>query len=487
MLHLTAPVQYTGTKCGAYISKVQPDVEVLAIAVTDVPSTQAEFDAKRGARDFIICKFLVLGIGPPGFGKVPYKHKHKAKKGASDEEQGKSLYETVDSSLVKFYAYEKGDTNKDKGVRCDDCFGVLCPGLCLTFFLREEMFQASKVIAEKNISKMEFVCLQVASSNSTGATAGYLLKLKKLRYSPPPDDLMHALTKMPATEEAYELLMEQYRSAYPTMKGGISDKLDVKYCVVSSMGRDVFASYDAEEGFVICNAAINNKEGFTDEIVVHESLVLARFDTVCVQTALRILNIALSLDAVSLVLQTAPETTIALNDDRPTAPNTALCLLCDYNKLLFFDALKHVGALAWVQDEMRGFSHNTPEEMQVATVIGNMHLELAKEKDSAFSTFTYTCTDVIYKDHANTAHHIYVRIHDEVHLSNGPDTQCGSAPKFISHDRPGPCNAVDIMLKPQNGSAPAKKILSLQMRRGAMSSVCSKRKRPNLLEDMDGR
>jgi hypothetical protein len=292
---------------------------------------------------------------------------------------------------------------------------------------------------------------------------------------------------MPATEEAYELLMEQYRSAYPTMKGGISDKLDVKYCVVSTMGRDVFASYDAEEGFVICNAAINNKEGFTDEIVVHESLVLARFDTVCVQTALRILNIALSLDAVSLVLQTAPETTIALNDDRPTAPNTALCLLCDYNKLLFFDALKHVGALAWVQDEMRGFSHNTPEEMQVATVIGNMHLELAKEKDSAFSTFTYTCTDVIYKDHANTAHHIYVRIHDEVHLSNGPETQCGSAPKFISHDRPGPCNAVDIMLKPQNGSAPAKKILSLQMRRGAMSSVCSKRKRPNLLEDMDGR
>lgn len=486
MLHLTAPVQYTSTKCGAYISKVQPDVEVLAIAVTDVPNTQAEFDAKRGARDFIICKFLILGIGPPGFGKVPYKHKHKAKKGASDEEQGKSLYETIDSSLVKFYAYEKGDTNKDKGVRCDDCFGVLCPGLCLTFFLREEMFQASKIIADKNISKMEFVCLQVASSNVTGATAGYLLKLKKIRYIPPPDDLMHALAKMPATEDAYEQLMEQYRSAYPTMKGGISDKLDVKYCVVSSMGRDVFASYDEEEGFVICNAAINNKEGFTDEIVVHESLVLSRFDTVCTQTALRILNIALSLDAVSLVLQTAPETTIALNDDRPTAPNTALCLLCDYNKLLFFDALKHVGALAWVQDEMRSFSHSIPEEMQVSTVIGNMQLELAKEKDSAFSTFTYTCTDVIYKDHANTAHNIYVRIHDEVHLSHGPDNFGASAPKFISHERPGPCNAVDIMLKPHNSHAPAKKILSLQMRRGAMSSLCSKRKRPNLLEDIDG-
>jgi hypothetical protein len=486
MLHLTAPVQYTSTKCGSYISKVQPDVEVLAIAVTDVPSTQAEFDAKRGARDFIICKFLILGIGPPGFGKVPYKHKHKAKKGASDEEQGKSLYESIESSLVKFYAYEKGDTNKDKGVRCDDCFGVLCPGLCLTFFLREEMFQASKVISEKAISKTEFVCLQVASSNVTGATAGYLLKLKKIRYIPPPDDLMHALSNMPRTEDAYEALMEQYRSAYPTMKGGISDKLDVKYCVVSSMGRDVFASYDAEDGFVICNAAINNKEGFTDEIVVHESLVLSRFDTECVHTALRILNIALSLDAVSLVLQTAPETTVALNDDRPTAPNTALCLLCDYNKLLFLDALKHAGALAWVQDEMRAF-RNIPEDTKMQTAIGNMQLELAKGSDSSFCTLTYSCTDYIYKDHADTAHHVYIRIHEEVHVHNSPNFlhKLESAPKFISHEKSGPCNTVDILLKPQSGSAPAQQILSLQMRRGAMSSVGSKRKRPNLLQDIE--
>ncbi len=47
----------------------------------------------------------------------------------------------MDVELVKFYVYEKGDTNKDKGVRCHDYFGVLAPGLCLTFFLREEMFQ----------------------------------------------------------------------------------------------------------------------------------------------------------------------------------------------------------------------------------------------------------------------------------------------------------------------------------------------------------
>jgi len=64
-------------------------------------------------------------------------------------------------------------------------------------------------------------------------------------------------------EDAYEVLMEQYRSAYPTIKGGISDKLDVKYCVVSSMGRDVFASYDAEEDFVIATRQSTRKDSQT--------------------------------------------------------------------------------------------------------------------------------------------------------------------------------------------------------------------------------
>ena len=480
MLHLVAPVQYNTTKCGSYISKTQPDVEVLAMAVTDVPSTQAEFDAKRGSRDFIICKFLVMAVGPPGFGKVPYKHKHKAKKGAFEEEQGKSLYESVEPSVVKFYAYEKGDTNKDKGVRCDDTFGVLCPGICLTFFLREEMFQSSKIVSDKPISKMQFVCLQVASSNVTSAAAGYLLKLKKVKHIPAPEDLMHALTKMPQTEEAYEVLMEQCRSTHQTMKGVISDKLDVKYCVISSMGHDVFATHDDEEGFVICNAAINNKEGFTDEIVVQESLVLSCFDTSCAKTALRMLNIALSTDAVVLLLQTAPETTIALNDDKPTAPNTALCLLCDYNKLLFLDALKHAGALAWVQDEVRSISNNNQEDKKVSTVMGNVQLEMSKANGHV--TLMYTCTDFIYKDHENTSHNIYIEIHEEQGLPD-PESPLEAASKVISHERSGEYNPLALMLKQNNSTAPPKELLSLQMRRGCMSMLGSKRKRPNLLLD----
>lgn len=484
MLHLTAPVQYNSTKCGAYISKVQPDVEVLAIALDDIPHTQAEFDAKRGSRDFLICKFLVVDIGPAGFGRVPYKHKNKAKKPTSEDEQGKNLYENVESALVKFYAYEKGDTNKDKGVRCDDCFGALCPGLSLTFFLREEMFQSAKIMSDGGIPKLNFVCLQIASSNVSGASAGYLLKLKKIKAIPAPPDLMHAMARIPRTEAAYDVLMGEYRSTYPSMTGSISDRLEVKYCAVSSMGSDVFADYDGGDGFVICNAAIDNKEGFTDEIVVHESLVFACFDTKCVQTALRILNVALSMDAVSLILQTAPETTIALNEDRPTAPNTALHLLCDYNKLFMFDSFKNATTFAWLQDRLRVFSQGTQEDMKAEIAVGNMKLELAKELGSKFSTLMYTCTDLVYKDHANVAHHIHICIHEEV-LMPPPEVACTSAPKFISHAKCGPYNRVDIMLQPHNSPTPPVTIASLQMRRGMMSSVGSKRKRPNLFDDTE--
>lgn len=487
MLHLLAPVHYAATKCGSYISNTnrQPDVELLAVALDDIPHDAAEFDKKRGGRDFYICKFLIVAVGPAGFGKVPYTHKKKGKKG--DEEACKSLYENIESSVVKFYAYEKGDTNKDKGPRVDDCFGVVCPGLCLTFFLREEMFQASKIIADKPIDKTQFVCLQIGSSNvgtdsSKGAAGGWLIKLKKIKSIAPPEDVMQALTKMPATEDAYDVLMSQHRATHATMKGVLSDKVDIKYCAVSSMGRDVFAVYDADDkAFVICNAAINNKEGFTDEIVVQEKKILECFDTQCVDTALRVLNIALSMDAVRMLLQTAPETSIALNEDKPPPPNTALDVLCDYNKLLLLDALKDDAIVSWVQEKLRSFSQAPAQDMADSKVFDSIHLEIARAHDSQFSTLTYTCTDNVYKDHAGIMNHIYIRVHEAVEVNSNACSSRESAPKFIAHARSGSFNRVDILLRQHNTQDPLQLIASLQMRRGAMSTLGSKRKRPNIV------
>jgi hypothetical protein len=291
---------------------------------------------------------------------------------------------------------------------------------------------------------------------------------------------MQAMTKMPATEEAYDLLMSQHRSTHATMKGVLSDKVDIKYCAVSSMGRDVFAVYE-DESFVICNAAINNSEGFTDEIHVQKNLVLACFDTQCVDTALRVLNIALSMDALRLLLQTAPETSIALNEDKPPPPNTALYVLCDYNKLLLFDALKDDAIVSWVQDKQRSFSQMSGQDLKEATTVGNMHLEVAKACDSVFNTLTYTCTDYVYKDHASVMHHIYICVYEEVEVVSEGCSSSESAPKFLAHAKSGAFNRVEILLRQHNTQGPLKPVASLQMRRGAMSTLGSKRKRPNIL------
>lgn len=485
MLHLIAPVQYAATKCGSNISKTQPDVEVLAIAVDNVPHTAEQFEKQRGGRDFCICKFLIVAVGPAGFGRVPFFYKKKGGK-KSDDEACQSLYETIEPSVVKFYAYEKGDTNKDKGPRCDECFGILCPGLCLTFFLREEMFQGGKMMSDRVINKTQYVCLQLGSSNSTAAEKGYLLNLKKIKSIAPPEDVMQALTKMPATEDAYDDLMSQHRATHATMKGVLSDKLDIKFSAVSSMGRDVFAVHDAEDkAFIICNAALNNKEGFTDEIVVQEKKILECFDTQCVHTALCVLNIALSMDAVRMLLQTAPETSIALNEDKPPPPNTALDVLCDYNKLLLFNALKDDKIIAWVSRCLLIFSEAPKKGMNEEITIGNMQLEVSRAQDNTYSTLTYTCTDNVYKDHAGIMNDIYIRVHEEVEVDTEACSSEESAPKFIAHAKSGSFNRVDVLLRQHNTEGPLQLVASLQMRRGAMSTLGSKRKRPNIVTFQD--
>jgi hypothetical protein len=242
------------------------------------------------------------------------------------------------------------------------------------------------------------------------------------------------------------------------------------------MGRDVFAVYE-DDCFVICNAAINNSEGFTDEIHVQKSLVLACFDTQCVDTALRVLNIALSMDALRLLLQTAPETSIALNEDKPPPPNTALYVLCDYNKLLLFDALKDDAIVSWVQDNLRSGSSDSK-------VFGNMQLEVGRAHDSPncpYGKLTYTCTDFVYKDHASVMHHIYICVYEEVEVISEGCSSSESAPKFLAHAKSGAYNRVEILLRQHNTQGPLKPVASLQMRRGAMSTLGSKRKRPNIL------
>ncbi len=53
-------------------------------ALSKLPSSRDEFEKASGTREFVIVKFLVLGLGPPGFDKVPYNSKSRVYDVCSD-------------------------------------------------------------------------------------------------------------------------------------------------------------------------------------------------------------------------------------------------------------------------------------------------------------------------------------------------------------------------------------------------------------------
>jgi hypothetical protein len=136
-----------------------------------------------------------------------------------------------------------------------------------------------------------------------------------------------------------------------------------------------------------------------------------------------------------------------------------------------------------VQDKLRSFAQVASQDVKEATVVGNMQLELSRAHDSVFSTLAYTCTDHVYKDHAGVTHAIHICVHEEVEVASEPETS-ESLPKFIAHAKSGAFNRVDIKLRAHNSTGAAKTVASLQMRRGAMNMLGSKRKRPNILFEL---
>ena len=135
------PVSNAVPSVGSNICPRNPDVEVMAMTLNDTPLTMTGFHEMDGGRGWYNTKFLLLGIGPPGFSSVPYT----ASKKKGEKEVGKRLYELADDGVTtRFFTYEPGKTNKDRGVRVavgaideqpdQDLTATLVPGMCITQF-----------------------------------------------------------------------------------------------------------------------------------------------------------------------------------------------------------------------------------------------------------------------------------------------------------------------------------------------------------------
>ena len=326
-------------RCGMHIAKNQPDVEICAMSLGNLPANKPEFDAARGSREFIIAKFLVLAVGPPGFGKVPYNSKRSV---GQKEEPGKPLYEAMDDGRVRFLSFDKGKTNKDKGDRVDapETSGVLEPGIVLSFFLREDFWDPCRIMpsasGDEAVHVGSVVAMQLSSSNVEAAAKGYLVKLKKVKVLPACLDVFAVLAKLPACEDDYDTRGAKYRADYPAMKGCLDSSSDMRCFAVQTMGAEACAFAHAD-GFVISNAKTHNGEGFCDDIFVPTNVAMLCLQVTDALAALKFLNLALAVGAVGAILKTAASNMLLSTDDMH--PLVALALVVDVNALLCLDAL----------------------------------------------------------------------------------------------------------------------------------------------------
>lgn len=351
MLDLLSPIVNTPLRCGTHISKQQPDVEVYAACLTRIPATKDDFNAMRGQKEYLISKFVVLAVGPAGFGRVPYNSK---KTTGQKEEVGKALYVNEDDR-VRFHSFEKGKTNKDKGARVDTEDGSAClePGLVLTFFLREEFWEPSKVDAACSMEVGSAVCLQIASSNVEACGKGYLLKVKRIKHMVAACDVTSAFARLPSSEADFEALMSKHRTQSPGLKGTLDSSGDLRCFVVKSLGPEACA-FGHNGGILICNAQAHNAEGFCDDIYVPAHVVAQKFQVADSTDLLKLLNVALSAQTVGMLVMSSTKSVLLSDDEVDAHPLVALMLTWDVNRFLDLHALAAPDACDFMQAKKAG-------------------------------------------------------------------------------------------------------------------------------------
>ena len=99
------PAPNTKPAVGNNISSSNPDVEIMALTLSTIPLNMNGFNTLDGGRGWVNSKFLILGVGPPGFSSVPYTHNKKS----TEKEAGKRLYELAEDGSTLLFSYEKGE------------------------------------------------------------------------------------------------------------------------------------------------------------------------------------------------------------------------------------------------------------------------------------------------------------------------------------------------------------------------------------------
>ena len=343
---------------GKNISPNQPDVEVLAMLLRDFPVTKSAFNAARGDREWVMLQAGVVSVGPAGFSSVPYTASNAKKKDTTASL--KRLYDdSVHTNKVVVYPYEKGKTNKDKGVRVDvmteedteeeiAATAVLQTGMCFTQFMREESFNddgrffVSRPETETEVLKAgTMVFLQISASNIDQARKGNLFKVRKLKVS---EDCATAIDKQlrekqfPRSRPEFEAVMEEMSQQKAVQKQRYTGGSKFFHTKPEA---SAFACEDTDSDSVV----LAEFGGELDEVFCAKDLVLEATGCYDIQRAIKILTLALATGSLSLVVCSNQLSEGLLLNKRHEHEACWLCI--DFVKMLDLDMVvkyQEVGA-----------------------------------------------------------------------------------------------------------------------------------------------
>ena len=312
---LAAPIARANV-LGKHICTNQPDVEVMALVLNDVPLTSEKFGTMDGGRGWVTMAFTVLQVGPPGFSSVPYTANKKEK-----ESNPLRLYETDDNGATRMYPFEKGKTNKDKGIRVStfasdvpdavpiDATTVLENGVMMSTFMRGDDFALTgddkhpkMFVLDSAFDGLDaipantVVYMQLSASNIDQAKKNQGLKVRKIKSVSSGDVLLGScFSSLPFGERAVGNLMDRSRSQHSL--SGMLYRHTLRTFAVRPKA-SAYAVRDDAGYFVLCDA-----DDDISEIRFSEFQLLSLVGTrLSIQDALAVINIALSMEALRVVV-----------------------------------------------------------------------------------------------------------------------------------------------------------------------------------------
>ncbi len=378
-------------RMGTNIVPRNPDVEIAALVLKDVPVTPESFRELAKDNDWYRFPFMVLQVGPPGFSTVPYT---STKKKGEKDENGQPLYESGSSSHTNvnystmFHTFEKGKTNKDRGKRVslvsmdndnngngnngngnngngnngnaednDSLQNVtvsMQAGQCMAHFLRSDDFGGRFFVdGAETLNKMRVVpaysvvYLQVSSANVDQAKNGRILKFKRMKVIPSQKEVNEVLA---ATIPNLPINTEEFRTVNMCSNAknwALRENMEkANLCLTANkVGKNAFVTDDdsavlvqmAEGGDVK-----NGTSGNAIHAVVDENCITNVLPNASRRDCLKFLNIAIAAGAVKALMRSNMQGDVVMDCNGEGFVFKVVAFVVDVNVVLALDVFEEI-------------------------------------------------------------------------------------------------------------------------------------------------